>query len=227
MPTRTARNIGSPASKAPAITLNGWPKITTTEINSTCCQYSTSMAGSSSIPTDTKKIAPKRSFTGRTKCSIRSACTVSASNAPMMKAPNAALKPVFTANTTMERQSATATISSVSSFISFRVRAKSVGIRNTPAANHRIRKKPSLPSSQSIAPPEKCWLTARLLNSTNSSTATMSSITSTPTTTPANTCVFSPSSFKARTMIVVLEIERIPPKNRLSMAPQPNHCPVR
>jgi hypothetical protein len=207
------------------MTLSGCPTTTTNEMSSTVFQCRISMPGSNSMPTDTKKMAPKRSFTGFTKCSMRSACTVSASSAPMMNAPNAALNPAFTAKTTMERHSATATMSNVSSFINLRVRCKRVGIRKMPMANHRMRKNPNFPSSHNMALPEKCWLMAKVLSSTKSITATTSSITKTPTTMPAKTCVFSPSSSNARTMMVVEEMDMMPPKNRLSMRLQPRACP--
>ena len=54
-------------------------------------QYSRSTAGSTSMPTDTKKTAPNMSFTGLMSFSIMSASRVSAKMLPIMKAPNAAL----------------------------------------------------------------------------------------------------------------------------------------
>jgi hypothetical protein len=223
---RTERGRGSPESREPTVALTDWPSTTTAEISSTTGQCSESMSGSSIMPTDTKKMAPKRSFTGFTKCSIRSACTVPASSAPMMNAPKAALKPALAAITTMIRHRAMAVISKVSSFISLRDRRSSVGMRKMPTANQRIRKKPNLPSSHSMACPLKCWLTATVLSSTINSTATTSSITNTPTTMVAKTCVFSPSSSKARAMMVVELMLMMPPKNRLSMVLQPRAWPT-
>ena len=52
--------------------------------------YSINTLGSTSIPTDTKKMAPNRSFTGATTRSMLSASTVSAKILPIIKAPNAA-----------------------------------------------------------------------------------------------------------------------------------------
>ena len=43
------------------------------------------------MPTETKKMAPKRSFTGDTMRSMLSASMVSARMLPIMKAPKAAL----------------------------------------------------------------------------------------------------------------------------------------
>ena len=82
--------------------------------------YSTNTSGSTNIPTDTKKMAPNKSFTGATSFSIRSASTVSAKMEPTTKAPNAALKPDSTATTAMTKQSANDTINKVSLFRNFR-----------------------------------------------------------------------------------------------------------
>ena len=54
-------------------------------------QYSASTAGSTIMPTETKKMAPKRSFTGVVTRSMLSASTVSARMLPIMNAPNALL----------------------------------------------------------------------------------------------------------------------------------------
>ena len=54
-------------------------------------QYSASTAGSTIMPTETKKMAPKRSFTGAVTRSMLSASTVSARMLPIMNAPNALL----------------------------------------------------------------------------------------------------------------------------------------
>ena len=68
------------------------------------------------MPTDTKKIAPNKSFTGFTKCSIRSASMVSAKIEPMTKAPRADENPAFVAIITIPRHSPMLTINRVSSF---------------------------------------------------------------------------------------------------------------
>ena len=92
-------------------------------------QYRPIMAGSTIMPTDTKKMAPKRSFTGLTSRSICSASSVSARMEPMMKAPNAAEKPVLAATTTMRKHRPSETTSRVSSFIRERVLRRMSGIR--------------------------------------------------------------------------------------------------
>ena len=227
MPARTAVFKGWPASTAPLMLLSGCPIRVTTHSTSTGSQCSRSTCGSIIMPTETKKIDAKRSLTGFTRCSIRSALVVSASNEPMTKAPRGALNPAATATYTMLRHRATDTISSVSSFIHLFVRFKKEGIKKMPTTNHRTRKKPSLPISKSKAPPENSRLTATVLSSTSSRMATRSSTTSTPSTTLAKEAVFKPSSSKARMMMVVELIERIPPRKRLSIMAQPRARPVR
>ena len=90
--------------------------------------YSTIMAGSTIIPTDTKKMAPNKSFTGATSFSIFSASTVSAKIDPIIKAPNAAENPTLAATTTIPKHNASETISNVSFAIHLRERFKNVGM---------------------------------------------------------------------------------------------------
>ena len=82
-------------------------------------QYSTSSAGSTSMPTETKNTAPKISFTGVKRCSIFSEFGASAISEPIIKAPSAAEKPRCVARTTMPRQRPMEVTSIVSLFISF------------------------------------------------------------------------------------------------------------
>ena len=91
--------------------------------------YSTIIAGSTIIPTDTKKIAPNKSFTGATNFSMVSASTVSAKIEPMMKAPNAGEKPTLDAKTTIPKHMANEIINMVSLLTSFFERFKNIGIR--------------------------------------------------------------------------------------------------
>ena len=91
--------------------------------------YSTIMFGSTIMPTETKKMAPNKSFTGATNLSMFSDSIVSARMEPMIKAPNAGEKPTLAANTTMPKHSASDTMSNVSLFISLRTRFRNSGIR--------------------------------------------------------------------------------------------------
>ena len=91
--------------------------------------YSAISDTSTIIPTETKNMAPKRSFTGATRCSICSASTVSARMLPMMKAPKAAEKPTAEAMTTMPKHRARAVISIVSLLISDLTLRRNKGMR--------------------------------------------------------------------------------------------------
>ncbi len=144
---------GCPESSTPNDEKNAFPKMVTTVISITGKAYCTSTAGSTSIPTETKKIAPKRSFTGLIICSMRSASTVSASIEPMMNAPKAAEKPVFVATTTMPRHNPKAITSSVSSFISRFTFFSSAGMTNIPTKNQRTRKKATFSTLPIISSP--------------------------------------------------------------------------
>ena len=91
--------------------------------------YSTIMAGSTIIPTDTKKMAPNKSFTGATNFSMVSASTVSANIEPIINAPNAGEKPTLAARTTIPKHMAKERISIVSSLTHFFERFKKIGIK--------------------------------------------------------------------------------------------------
>ena len=91
-----------------------------------CCPM---RATSTIIPTDTKKMAPKRSLTGLTRCSIFSASTVSARILPMMNAPKAGENPTEEASTTIPKQSPRDTMTIVSSLISRLVFLRISGMR--------------------------------------------------------------------------------------------------
>ena len=81
------------------------------------------------MPTDTKKIAPKRFFTGSTTLIILSASMVSARILPITKEPNALLNPTLVDMIAIKQQSPSETISSVSLFMILRVLRKNKGIK--------------------------------------------------------------------------------------------------
>ena len=85
---------GSPDKSTPNEEKMALPIMVTSVMMMTGQVYSTNTAGFTSIPTETKKIAPKRSFTGCMICSICSASMVSARIDPMINAPSAVEKPV-------------------------------------------------------------------------------------------------------------------------------------
>ena len=84
----------SPDKRTPNEENMALPIMVTSVIIITGQAYSTNTAGLTNIPTDTKKIAPKRSFTGCIICSICSASIVSAKIEPIINAPKAAENPV-------------------------------------------------------------------------------------------------------------------------------------
>ena len=119
---------GCPANITPIVPKKACPRITANVMTMIGTAYSIIIAGSTIIPTDTKKIAPNKSFTGFTNRSIDSASIVSARIDPIMKAPKAAEKPVLAAIATIPKQRAKDTINSVSSLISFRQRFRNSGM---------------------------------------------------------------------------------------------------
>ena len=84
---------GCPEMIAPTATNRVFPKITTNTRMAVGRAYSNKSDGLISIPTEIKKIAPNRSLTGLSRCSIFSAWVVSARIEPIINAPKAAEKP--------------------------------------------------------------------------------------------------------------------------------------
>ena len=183
--------------------------------------YSMMSATSTIMPTDTKKMAPKRFFTGDTRCSILCTSTVSDSMLPMTNAPNAAEKPTAEANTTMPKHMARAVMSSVSSFMSFFAFFRKSGMRYMPTTNHNTRKKPNCRMELSICVPSNSLLTARVESITISTMASISSMMSTLSTRLANLSFLTPISSKALKIIVVDDIASIPPRYMQSISLQP------
>ena len=159
--------------------------------------YFTRIPGSTSIPTDTKKIAPKRFFTGSTSFIILSASTVSARMLPITNAPKAPLNPTFVEITAIRQHSPKATIIMVSSFISRRVFRRNSGMINSPTTNQSIRKKPIRMIELSISLPSGLPPSAMAPSITIITMARMSSRMSTLITRPAKRCCVSPKSSKA------------------------------
>ena len=95
-----ARCKGCPAMTKANVPKKAIPTKRAREMRRMGSPYWRSTCGSTSIPTDTKNTAPKRSRTGFTSFSMRSASMVSANMLPITKAPKAALNPAFAASTT-------------------------------------------------------------------------------------------------------------------------------
>ena len=105
------------------------PTITTPAKSRISPQYSTNTAGSTIIPTDIKKTAPKRFLIGVTTFSIRSAITVPAKTEPITKAPNSSENPHATLNTDMAKHNPIDTTKRLSSLRCRRQRLSKVGSR--------------------------------------------------------------------------------------------------
>ena len=159
--------------------------------------YSMMILGSTSIPTDTKKMAPNRFFTGSTSFSICSASTVSARMLPMINAPKADEKPTFVEKTAIAQHMPNATMSITSSLMSLRTRRRNKGMAKMPTTNHKTRKKPILTREPSICPPSGLFPEAMALSMTIMTIARMSSSIRTDITSPANCCWRSPRSSNA------------------------------
>ena len=82
-----------PERMKPSVADDDLKKITVAAIISMGTRYLTNICGSTSIPTDTKNTAQKRFFIGVMMRCMTSASMVSASIAPITKAPNAVEKP--------------------------------------------------------------------------------------------------------------------------------------
>ena len=149
------------------------------------------------MPTDTKKMAPKRFFTGSTSLMMRSASIVSARMLPITKAPKALLNPTFVDSTAMKQHRPSATMRSVSPFMSLRMERRNRGTRKMPTTNHSTRKKPIFMTTPIISPPSGLLPSAMADRTTIMTMARMSSRMRTLMTMPANFCWRSPMSSRA------------------------------
>ena len=150
--------------------------------------YSIRISGSTNIPTDTKKMAPKRFLTGSTSFSIRSASMVSARILPMIKAPKAEEKPTSVEKTAIAQHNPRDTTSSTSALIRGRTRRKNGGMAEIPTTSQRIRKNPILRIEPIISPLLGLLPLAMALSITIITMARISSRMSTLITRPANCC---------------------------------------
>ena len=100
------------------------------------------------------------------------------------------------------------------------------GIIKIPAKNQSVKKKTSLIADSIKSVPEKFCETAMVESKTINKMATISSTIKAPNTMPANFLPLTLSSSKARKIIVVLDMDRIAPKNKLFMVLHPKNWPV-
>ena len=113
------------------------------------------------------------------------------------------------------------TTNSVSLLRKRRIRPKAEGSTNTPTRNHITRKNTSLATDISNASPSTALLTAIDDSITIITTAKRSSTMRTAKTKEANFFCLMPKSLKALIMIVVEDMDNIPPRNRQLMVLNP------
>ncbi len=118
------------------------------------------------------------------------------------------------------------TMSSVSLLRNLRVPLSMEGSRNTPTANHIMRKNPSLLTLLSRSTPSTLSLMAIDDSITIINTANRSSTISTANTSDANFLWLRLRSLNAFMIMVVDDIESMPPRNRLLMLENPSRCPI-
>ena len=204
----------SPPHQQPRVPKTIIPTTITKDTKRMAGQYSTSDDGLIIIPTDTKNIAANTFFSGDISCSMRCDSLVSASTIPITNAPSALLNPASSAVSTMPRQRPKERIISVSSFRCLRTKRNNVGMTRIPHTNHTTSVTASIITFFSSSPPSKLFFTAILDNSTNSTTATMSSkirILVAPFTKRA---LLRPASSMAFITMVVLDIQSIAARKR-------------
>ena len=196
-PHRIADFSDSPPSMKEKEPKKAWPMrivITKAKIGRA---YSTRIFGSTSIPTDTKKIAPKRFFTGSTSLMIFSASMVSARILPMMNAPKAEENPTFVENTAIAQHRPRETIRSTSLLMRYLTLRRKIGTAKIPTTSHSTRKNTIFITLPNISPPPSCSPLAMALSSTIITIARISSRMSTLITRLANCCWRSPKSSNA------------------------------
>ncbi len=139
----------------------------------------------------------------------------------MTKAPKASEKPQYTENTAIPRHRPMETTKSVSPLRKRRVRPNRDGRTYTPTKNHITRKNTNLATDISSASPSTALLTAMDDSITIITTAKRSSTMRTASTKEANFFCLIPKSLKALIMIVVDDMDNIPPRNRQLMVLKP------
>ena len=202
------------------------PTMTTAASRAMTLQCLVITSGLTIMPTEMKKTAPNRSFTGEIRRSMRSASMVPARIEPMTKAPNAAEKPDFIENSTMAKHSPMAMMSICSSLMYRLKRLNNVGIRKMPTVNHMIRKNDSLRMLLTISPPLTLLFSAIDDSITIITTANRSSTMSTANVIGTKRRCRMFRSVKALRMMVVEDIEIMPPRNMLFTSPNPRYLPT-
>ena len=131
---------------------------------------------------------------------------------PITNAPSSSENPQITLNTAIVKQRAIDTTRIVSSLSCPRSFVISVGSMYTPTTNQIMRKKNSLPIEKRSSDPFTSPIAIEE-RSTSMSTAKRSSIMRTASTSVANFLCLSPRSERAFMIIVVDDIDIMPPRN--------------
>ena len=126
----------------------------------------------------------------------------------------------------MPKHNPIATTRSVSLLRNRRAALNAEGKTNTPTKNHMMRKNANFPTLYNISPPSTLLLTAIDDNITIINTAKRSSTMSTANTIDANFLCLKFISVNALMMIVVDDIDNIPPRKRLLICENPSKCPI-
>ena len=196
-PQRMAVLRGWPESMKPKVPKMLWPRSMASVMMMMVSHCWATTATSTSIPTETKKTAPKRFFTGSMSFSIFFASMVSASMLPMTNEPKAELKPTIEAHTAIAQHRAMATMSSTSSLMRLRTLRKKMGMKNSPTTNHSTRKKTMSMRLLNMLPSALPPPLAMVVSMTIMTMARMSSSMSTLMTSDENCCCLSPRSSNA------------------------------
>ena len=102
-------------------------------------QFDAITEGSTIIPTDRKKMAPKRSFIPEVTRLTSSAWTVPAIRDPAIKAPSSMEKPSLLASRAIEKQSPMDRTASISSLMRSMILLRTVGRMYIPRSSHATR----------------------------------------------------------------------------------------
>jgi len=157
---------------------------------------------------------------------MRSASTVPARMEPITKAPRAAENPLLTEKITIRKHRPMAMTSSNSSLMKRLMRLKMLGSTKMPTVNQMMRKNDNLRMLRSISSPLTVLLIAMDDRITMSTTAKRSSTMSTAKVMGTNRRLVMFKSVSALRIMVVDDIEIMPPRKMLSMVPKCSDLPT-
>ena len=225
IPDCTASRSEWPVRNVPADTATTLPTITSSEKARIGPHVSRTTSGSIAIPTETKKMATKRSRIGVMRCAISSPSPDSATSEPAMKAPNATEYPKRSASNAAPNETPIETTTVVSGLPSARTARINGGIVTRPTAMRTTRKVASCTPVTASSPPESpapdAIVDRRAMRRMAITSSTIRMPKTVSRTTPVTRC-----SLKVRATIVVLEIATIAPATSASIDVQPKSVPA-